>query len=226
MTFFRSIACAFAALLVACSGSSEGSGAPDPQQRFENQSIIVAPADSTNPSCAADPATMDRETFASCLRMDITKLPADYEVTYDVASFHPERGNASMLIMGAVEGVPAPWYAIVGVAAAPGGTSLLSPKNGAVLVAGGTVLTGAGFVVGAPAVVTAAAATGVVLGTIYLIDHRQDIVDGARKVIDAVQTKLASTPKKPCTEGIPTGHTPSREVQEYWQRCPQGLATK
>jgi hypothetical protein len=223
---------ALVALLVGCSGSSEEEKTPDPTQRFENESVIVAPADSTNPACAGDPRSMDRTTFASCVRMDVTRLPADYEVTYDVASFHPEKRNASILIMGALEGVPAPWFAIVGItpSALPGGKTLLEPKNGGAAVAlvggGVAVIEGAGFVVAAPEILAAAAATGIVMGTVYLINHRQDIADGAQKVIEAVQTKLATPAKRPCTEGIPTGYTPEKERQEYWQRCPQGVSTK
>jgi hypothetical protein len=237
MSLFRSVAIASAvSLLVGCSGSSsEEESPPDPLERFRNESVVVAPADSTNPSCAADPQTLDRATFAACLKMDLAKLPLDYEVTRDVLSFHPEKRNASILVMGAVEGAPAPWYAIIGVAAPPAGgpTSLVTPKNGGAvaaapaLVAGGVaVLEGVGIAVAAPEILAAAAATGVVLGTVYLIDHRQDIADGAQRVIAAVQTMFASTPKKPCTEGIPTGYTPKKEVDEYWSRCPQGTSTK
>jgi hypothetical protein len=223
---------AFVAVLAGCGGGSEEESPPDPMARFQNQSMIVAPSDETNPSCAADPTSMDRATFASCVRLDLAKLPTDYEITHDVLSFRPEKGNASILIMGAVEGAPAPWYAIVGVApsAAPGGASLLQPREAATLVmAGGTLVAGAGFTVTAPVIVTAAAATAVTLGTIYLINHREELVESTSRVIESVQTMFRSSgrpPSRPCTEGIPTGHTPAREAAEYWARCPQGPATR
>jgi hypothetical protein len=135
-----------------------------------------------------------------------SKLAADYELTHDVLAFHPEKGNASILVMGAVEGVPAPWYAIVGIGRRSG--SLVTPKNSPVppetvppekvpqeLASGGVLLLdGAGFSANGPEIHAIGPTPGVILGTIYLINNA-DIQGGTQEVVKAVQANFSTSGK-------------------------------
>jgi hypothetical protein len=201
----------FGVLVLAACGSSNGDAetASEPSTRFKDQAIAVVPFDSQNPACMANPTAMDRHTLATCLRMDEAKLPTDYQVTTDFDAFAPEKKNASIFVMAGIEACPAPWFAFIGLGQVPvKDQPLVRPQNDPQLIAAGaaggvTLIEGAGLVLGGVAaseiLVPLAIGAAVVGGTVYLINHAEDIKDGTKQLVDKVSEMFKR--RNPCPGG-------------------------
>jgi hypothetical protein len=209
MTSLRACAAlVFGALVLAACGSSDGDPEPGTStaetNRFKDQALLLVPFDHTNPACTADPRSMNRETFASCIHMKLDSLPSDYQVTYDLDTFAPEKKNASIFVMPGIEEMPAPWFAFIGVGPMLKDQPLVKPQNNPQLIAAGAaggvaVIEGAGLLVGGAAagtVLVPLAIGAAVVGGVYLLSQTEVVQSATKQLVDKVSDIFKRNPCK------------------------------
>jgi hypothetical protein len=116
----------------------------------------------------------------------------------DVGAWAPDRTYASFLAVPAVDGEAAPWFVLVAFGRA-GDNGTVELEAAPLLAGAGALTVGEGLeaagVLLAPEVVLPALV--IAGGTMYLIQNRQAIADGATRLLDKVQELV----KKPCSGG-------------------------